>query len=183
MMRKLVITAVITAIALLGGCSGCVPNLPETRDSDAGDLSFGYARRCPRSPAARRMDTVEVKVLADMVAASDRATTLRAMLRQTTMKHEFVDQWGENVVDFMRAHRESAKGITASSQCLGTAKRVGDYTLGLAQFVRDNGPVSTAPGAAFNLSDLLRSSLVLDDMSAGVSRLSVWDDQPADLRQ
>ena len=33
MMRKLVITAVITAIALLGGCSGCVPNLPETRDS------------------------------------------------------------------------------------------------------------------------------------------------------
>jgi hypothetical protein len=164
MMRKLVLTAMITAIALLGGCSGCVPDLPEARDSDAGDYSW-VRQAVPKIAGRKAHGYVEVKVLADMVAASDRATTLRAMLRQTTMKQEYVDQWGENVVDFMRAHRESDKGITASSQCLGTARRVGDYTLGLAQFVRDNGPVSTAPGAAFNLSDLLRSSLVLDDMS------------------
>ena len=78
----------------------------------------------------------------------------------------------------MRAHRESAKGITASSQCLGTAKRVGDYTLGLAQFVRDNGPVSTAPGAAFNLSDLLRSSLVLDTCLPAYRAYLFRDDKP-----
>jgi hypothetical protein len=163
-MRKLVITAGITTIALLGGCSGCVPDLPEARNSDAGDYS--WVRQAVTKIAGRKAHGYsEVKVLADMIAASDRATTLRAMLRQNTMQHEYVDHWGENVVDIMRAHREAGKQMTGTGRCLGDAQRVGDYTLGLAQFVRDNPPVSTAPGTAFNLSDLLRSSLVLDDLS------------------
>ena len=164
MLRKIIYVAVITTIALLGGCSGCVPDLPETRDSDAGNYSW-VRQAVPKIAGRKARGHTEVEVLADMIDASDRPSTLRAMLRQQAMRHEFVDHWGENVVDFMRAHRESGKQITGGNSCLGNAQRVGDYTLGLAQFVRDNGPVSTAPGAAYNLTDLLRSSLVLDDLS------------------
>ena len=164
MLRKIIVSAGIAAIALLGGCSGCAPDLPAARDSDAGDYSW-VRQVVPKIAGRKAHGYAEVKVLADMVGASDRPATLRVMLRQTTLNHEFVDQWGENVVDFMRAHRESGKQITGAGQCLGAAQRANDYTLGLAQFVRDNGPATAAPGAAFNLSDLLRSSLVLDDLS------------------
>src|SRR6185436_7274414 len=163
-MRKIVITTLIAAIALLGGCSGCAPELPETRDSDAGDFSW-VRQVVPKIAGRKARGYAEVKVLTDMIAASDRATTLSAMFHQTAMNHEFADQWSENVVDIMRAHRESGKQITGAGQCLGDPQRASDYTLNLAQFVRDHGPVSTAPGGAFNLSDLLRSSLVLDDLS------------------
>jgi hypothetical protein len=163
-MRKIIYLSVIVTIGLLAGCSGCAPDLPETRDSDAGNYSW-VRQAVPKVAGRKARGYNEVKVLNDMITATDRATTLRAMFRQDGMRREYVDQWGENVVDFMRAHRESGKQITNSGQCLGAAQRVGDYTLDLAQFVRDNGPGSTAPGAAFNLSDVLRSSLVLDDLS------------------
>jgi len=164
MLRRIIYSTVIATIALLTGCSGCAPDLPETRDSDAGHFSW-VRQAVPKVAGRKARGYTEVKVLADMITASDRPTTLRAMFRQEEMRREYVDHWGENVVDFMRAHRESGKMITGSSQCLGNPQRAADYTLGLAQFVRDNGPGSPAPGAAFNLSDLLRSSLVLDDLS------------------
>ena len=124
MLRRIIYSTVIATIALLAGCSGCAPNLPETRDSDAGHFSW-VRQAVPKVAGRKARGYTEVKVLADMITASDRPTTLRAMFRQEEMRREYVDHWGENVVDFMRAHRESGKMITGSSQCLGNPQRAG----------------------------------------------------------
>ena len=161
------LTLVALLVAGLTGCPrSCVPDLPEVRDSDAGDYSF-VRQAVPKLAGRKARGYAEVKVLADLIAQSDRPTVLRAMLLQADLQREYVEHWSENLVDFMRAHRETGKQQTGSGQCLGPSLRnPADYTRTLAEFVRDNpATAAAAPGGAYNLSDLLRSSFVLDDLS------------------
>lgn len=161
------LTLIALLVAGLTGCPrSCVPDLPEVRDSDAGDYSF-VRQAVPKLAGRKARGYAEVKVLADLIAQSDRPTVLRAMLLQQDLQREYVEHWSENLVDFMRAHRETGKTQTGSGQCLGPSLRNPlDYTRTLAEFVRDNPPTATtAPGGNYNLSDLLRSSFALDDLS------------------
>ena len=165
MNRKIKLSIVGTIGFILVACGkSCVPTVPDLRDSDAGNYSF-VRQTVPKISGRKAQGYNEVKVLSDLISASDRPTVIKAMFRQQNTQREFVDQWSENVVDFMRAHRESGKQITGSGQCFGNALRSTEYARQLAEYVRDNGPVTSAPGGAFNLSDVLRSSLVLDDLS------------------
>ncbi|MET0660276.1 MAG: hypothetical protein ABW110_19200 [Steroidobacteraceae bacterium] len=164
-MRRFIQFSAITATLLtLVSCTSCVPTPPDLRDSDAGNYSF-VRQAVPKITGRKARGYAEVKALADMIAASDRPTVVKAMFRETNTQHEYVDHWSENTVDFLRAHRESGKQITGSGNCLANPLRASDYALQLAEFLRDHGPASPAPGPAFNLSDVLRSSLVLDDLS------------------
>lgn len=160
---KLAILALLGLI-LVACTRSCVPNVPDLRDSDAGNYSF-VRQAVPKITGRKAQGYNEVKVLSDLITASDRQTVLKALFHQQNTQREFVDHWSENIVDFMRAHRESGKVITGTGRCFGNALRSSEYAKQLAEFVRDNGPVTTSPGAAFNLSDVLRSSLVLDDLS------------------
>ncbi len=78
----------------------------------------------------------------------------------------FIDRWSEHVMDALQVPR-----IEDQSQqgCYGTSMRnatQGDDGGSLAAFVRDNSPQAGGEsGGQFTMRDLLRSSLVLDDLS------------------
>ncbi|MGQ0836649.1 MAG: hypothetical protein ACT4O5_17330 [Gammaproteobacteria bacterium] len=165
MLRILRPVLAISLSALLMSCPRSCPPLPELRESDAGDYSW-VRQVVPKITGRKAHGYAEVKVLADLVAASDRPMVLRAIFLQADRRQEYIDHWSENFVEFLRIHRETAKAQT--NDCFGPGVRSpADYTLALAQFVRDNDPLTTAtvPGGNFNMTDLLRSSLALDDLS------------------
>ncbi|HLL74077.1 MAG TPA: hypothetical protein VK421_02175, partial [Pyrinomonadaceae bacterium] len=153
-------------LVVLSSCRSCGPELPAVRGSDAGDYSF-VRQAVPKLAGRKARGYAEVKVLADLIAQSNRPTVLRAMLLQDDFRREYVDHWSENTVDFMRAHRETDKRQTGPGECFGPARRTpADYSPALATHVRDNDPAGpAAPGGAFNFSDLLRSSYSLDNLS------------------
>lgn len=162
------IRLILIAVLLIGvsSCRSCGPELPEARSSDAGDYSF-VRQAIPKLAGRKARGYAEVKVLADMIAVTNRPTVLRAMFLQPELQHEYIEHWSENVTDFMRAHRETGKQQTGPGECFGPSLRTQpDYTTTLAEFVRDNAPTNTAvAGGAFNMSDLLRSSFALDNLS------------------
>ena len=160
------ISLLIVLLVTVSSCRSCWPGLPPARSSDAGDYSFAR-QAVPKLTGRKAKGYAEVKVIADLISQSDRPTVVSAMLRQESFKREYIEHWSENVVDFMRVHRETAKQQTESDECLGPGLRTQpDYSPALAQFVRDNVPTAAAPpGGNYNLSDLLRSSLALDDLS------------------
>lgn len=165
-MRALRLALVVAILIGFSSCNSCGPRLPVARSSDAGDYSF-VRQAIPKLTGRKARGYAEVKVLADMIAVSNRPTVVRAMFLQPELQHEYVEHWSENVVDFMRAHRETGKQQTGPGGCFGPSLRTQpDYTTTLAEFVRDNPPTNTSvPGGAFNLSDLLRSSFALDNLS------------------
>jgi len=59
--------------------------------------------------------------------------------------------------------RVGRAGDTVAQGCFGTPLRT-QATPDLAAFLRDNPPTRTAPGGAFNMADVLQSSLALDDL-------------------
>lgn len=164
---SLIIRLSVVAVLLLGlsSCRSCRPQLPAARHSDAGDYSF-VRQAVPKLAGRKARGYAEVKVLADLISQSNRPTVLRAMLLQQDFQREYIEHWSENVVDFMRAHRETGKQQTGSGQCFGPSLRTPlNYSTSLAEFVRDNTPTTTAPGGNYNFSDLLRSSFALDNLS------------------
>lgn len=165
-MRALRFLSVAAILIVVGVGISCGPELPAARSSDAGDYSF-VRQAIPKLTGRKARGYAEVKVLADLISQTNRPTVLRAMFLQPELQHEFIEHWSENVVDFMRAHRETDKQQTGPGNCFGPSLRPQpDYTTTLAEFVRDNAPTNTAvPGGPFNQSDLLRSSFALDNLS------------------
>ena len=165
-MRALRLALIAVALIAVSSCRSCGPQLPTARSSDAGDYSF-VRQAIPKLTGRKARGYAEVKVLADMIAVTNRPTVLSAMFRQPELQHEYIENWSENVVDFMRAHRETGKQQTGTGGCFGPSLRAQpDYTTALAEFVRDNAPTNASvPGGGFNMSDLLRSSFALDNPS------------------
>lgn len=165
-MRALRLVLFLAFVVCLSSCNSCVSPLPTVRSSDAGDYSF-VRQAVPKLTGRKARGYAEVKVLADLISQTNRPTVVRAMFLQQDLSREYVEHWSENVVDFMRAHRETTKQQTGPGQCFGPSLRPQpDYSTTLAAFVRDNAPTNTAvSGGNYNLSDLLRSSFALDDLS------------------
>ncbi len=139
-------------VAVLVGCAALFPSVPK---EDANDAAFVrqvipilYGRK------ARGYD--EVKLVSDLIVQTDRETALRALMDRP----EFVDHWAEVLVDDLRIARE---GRLAQPDCFGAPMRA--TTDGaLATFIGDGIPQSTAPGGPFNMSDVVRSALVADNL-------------------
>jgi hypothetical protein len=74
---------------------------------------------------------------------------------------EYVNHWAETMVDMLRVRR---RGFFEQTSCYGAPLRAGADSAALADWIRSHGPGSTAPGGAFNMSDVLRSSLTLDNL-------------------
>ena len=151
-MRNLKIACGLLLLLATGACA------PEVRKSDDGH--HAWARQVVvtlfgRQPAGE----AEVRVIADAAALVGRRKAAEALMGSS----EFNAYWSDLLVDFVRAPREDAKDLSA---CVGTPLRAGAPTAALAAWVKANAATSTgAPGGAFNLADLLASSMAADDLS------------------
>ncbi len=95
--------------------------------------------------------------MAQVATAAGRAAAARVIMDDPG----FASRWTEFLMDEMRVSRA---GYKVQEGCFGTALR-GTVSAELATFLRDHGPAETAPGGAFNMKDVLQSSLALDDLS------------------
>ena len=103
----------------------------------------------------------EVEVVADIAKLVGRDVALRMLMKDT----EYVDTWAENLVDLLQIQREAGSGLAAQDQaCWGTPTRANPDPA-IATWVRDHGPTDGGAPAAWNMSDLLRSAIAIDDLS------------------
>ena len=145
----------VTALLVVAVLVGCAALFPSVSREDANDAAFVrqvipilYGRK------ARGYD--EVKLISDLIVQTDRETALRALMDRP----EFIDHWSEVLVDDLRIARE---GSLAQPACFGPPVRAGTDGA-LAAFIADGIPQSTAPGGPFNMSDVVRSALVADNL-------------------
>jgi hypothetical protein len=151
MTTKLIRLALVLALL----AASCGPPLPPVREDDAGDAS--WARQVIPALYGRKVRGYdEVKVVADLVSASDRETVLRALMEE----EEFVTHWTEVLVDHVKVHREPPKAQTV---CYAEPLLGGGPTDALASHILTKTP-SNAFGSSFNMSDVVRSSIVLDNL-------------------
>lgn len=162
-----------------GGVTDAVGNMPDAmppdafvpqfQDCSADDASFvrnaylavlGYR---PRSSAEVKVYTdiiAQVRALAE--AGENVPAPERVVIRALTDQPEFVDRWSTHVMDALKVQRIEDQTMES---CYNNAHRELDSGE-LAQFVRDNMGTSGGDGlGTFTMLDLLRSSLVLDDLS------------------
>ncbi len=152
-------------VGILGVCvmgqRGCCrgDELPLVQPDDAGHYSW-VRQMVPIVLGRKVKGYSELKFLADLAAETDRPTVLRALMQQP----EFREHWAEVLINQLKVDRE---GFRSQQDCYGPPLRTGpgEPAPTLAQFIRDNEPSMAAPGAAFNMSDVVRSALVLDDLA------------------
>src|SRR5262249_37974990 len=90
-------------IAVLGAaaCRNTQADFPTVRDDDAGNYS--WARQAiPALFGRKAKGRDEIKLVADLAAATDRASTVRALSHHT----QFSDYWSETMVDLLQVDRE-----------------------------------------------------------------------------
>jgi hypothetical protein len=158
--KKMKLTALSTALGLAVALTlqSC---LPAARPSDAGHYSF--ARQIVPTLLGRKVKGYdEIKLLADLSRVGGREKVVRALMAQP----EFVDQWSEILVDQLRINRVTPGAPKYQGECFGAPLRSGSDGGSLARWVRNHPPTASGVlGGSFNMSDLLRSSLELDDLS------------------
>lgn len=147
--QRLILAVAACAVVQLTACGWQQPHA-----DDAGDESF-MRQVVPIIEGRKIRGYTEIKLLKDLAQATDRTTVIRALMQQP----EYVSHWSEVLVDDLQVHREGAR---AQTQCYGTPKRATtDADLADALI---NAPYTPAISPAFNMSDVLRSTLVLDDL-------------------
>jgi len=188
-------TLIILVLALgLGGCGGCdgdtqagpdaMPPAPDAgpptfADCSADDESFvrnAFVAVLGRRPNSQGEVNVYVDIMKQVRAAGDAAADAdagastaelpdpRAVVVQTMARRpEYLEHWSDLLMDALRVPRIEDQ---SADSCYGYGKRnVDDGSL--ARFVRDNaGRTGQGDGnGRFTMYDLLRSALVLDDVS------------------
>ena len=123
---------------------------------DAGDEAF-IKRIVPILWGRRPVSIREVDVLLQVLRRTDRATLVRAMSRSD----EFATRQWSLFKDGLEVNRA---GPRAPPACYGAPMRTETGTE-LATWVRDHAPESAPPITDWNLTDLFRSALQLDDVS------------------
>ena len=146
------------------------PDLPTARTDDAGDFAFVH-QAVPTVTGRKLRGRVEADVLMDLIAETDRTTLLELMMDGSpTYADEYIGHWSDLLVDWMRVHRDTSK---RQDQCFGPPELPGANE-SLARYIRDNEPFrgATHPGftiggtaADYNMSDVLRGSLKLDNLA------------------
>lgn len=125
-------------------------------DCDAGDEAWAamvVQFLLGRKPEGLR----EVQVLADLVKATDRAAVARGLMNLP----EFESRWAHWLMDELRVNRIGDK---KHSTCYGTPKMPNDNGE-IATWIRDHDPIASQTQYSFNMSDVLYSSLRLDDIT------------------
>lgn len=150
----LIALAVISILA-----TGC---FPDPVADDEGHASF--AREAFPVLLGRRPHGVdEVELVADVAQLLGRETAVKMLMKDT----EYVDHWADVLVDLleMQRQRDGGIGVAQDNACWGEPTRANPDPV-IAEWVRDNGPKAAGgPSPAWNMTDLLRSAILIDDLS------------------
>lgn len=154
------VTKLSVLLAMLFGLSGCV-EFPDPPEDDEGHASF--AREATVVLLGRRARGVdEVEALADISQLLGRDVAIEMLMKDEA----FIDHWTATIIDIIEMQRDGQGGAAAQDDdCWGPPTRdVPDPAI--AEWVRDNGPTDAgAPTPEWNMTDLLRSAIALDDLS------------------
>lgn len=143
------------------------PDVSEARESDAGNYSF-VRQMVPLLQGRKVKGYDEIKVLADLIAETDRGLVIDVMTSENDFyTDEYIENWADIIVDWMRAHRQTK----SQSTCFGSP-RISTNTANLASYIYYNTPDASSSGYSeggtpvdFNMSDVLRSSLKWDNLA------------------
>ena len=133
--------------------------MPAAPPEDAGHVAF-VRQAVPKLLGRKPKGAEEIKVLADLAALVGREALVRALMEEP----EFIDHWTNILADDLRVQRDASAVTVPLSQCFGDPMR-GTLDPALATHVKREPLTAAAPGGAFNMVDLIRSALVLDDLS------------------
>jgi len=144
----------VIVIAFTSAISACMPAPPV---DDNGDLAF-IRQAIPKILGRKAKGSDEIEVLQGVNLLLGREAVVRMLMEQP----EFIPYWTNVFVDSLRMQRAGDRAQFPA--CFGDPMRA-SVSASLATFVRANPPNSTAPGGAFNMIDLIASSIAADDLS------------------
>ena len=165
-----------SAVAVVAASSLLMGAMPSAPPDDAGHAAF-VQQAVPKLLGRRPKGAEEVKVLADLAGLVGRDAVLRALMEEP----EFIEHWTNIIVDDLRVQRENATiGAQALPDCFGRPLREGVPAAALARHVRGEPLSRPAPDSPFNMVDLIRSALVLDDLSPVFRAypIALWRQRP-----
>lgn len=143
----------------VGGVTPLPPVPPKDDESNA-----TFARELIPALLGRRAYGVdEVEAVADIAALLGRETAVRMLMNDP----RFVDFWSDQLVDILRLRRRDRDGrIGPQPTACWDTPTMATPDPRLASWVRNNGPAAAYPNAAaWNMADLVRSAVALDDLS------------------
>jgi hypothetical protein len=167
------LAAAHTFVAFLAACPTPPPPAPPppvVEACDAGDEAFvreatlAILGRRPFSEAEVRTGARAIAAITtiDGLDAADAVAGRRAFARSLARDPAYVERWSGHLMDALFVPRTGGQALR---ECYGTRARTEDEQA-LAAFVRDTAADDGAiEGDSFTYLDLLRSSLVLDDVS------------------
>ena len=158
------ILSLIAAAVIIPLVAGCMPSPPADDNSEIPFVRETVPKILGRKP--RGAD--EVELLSDISALLGREAVIRTLMAQD----EFIDHWTDVLVDHLQLQREGPR--SQSTACFGNPLRVD--AMGqpisdggvLAEFIRNNPPTTDVPDSGtnpFNMVDVIRSAIELDDLS------------------
>jgi hypothetical protein len=152
-MKRAIWAVLVAAFAASGPC------LAQVSD-DNGEESF-IQQAIPKILGRKPRGALEVQLWLDVDARVGRAAVVRSLMQTP----EFVDHWTDVLVDMLHVQRIGDRA--QDPQCFAAPTRTGTVGPDLAGFVRDQPPDTTLapPGGAFNMIDLIRSAIALDDLA------------------
>ncbi len=137
--------------------------LEDTPLCDAGDEAF-VRRLVPQLWGRHPRSVREIDLLVQIIEQSDRATLVSKMMGTA----EFLLRWSEVLKDFLLINRvgeRAGRGCATATQLVVGALPASEFTGSLAASVRDNAPDDAPEYNDWDLTELLVSAIVLDDIS------------------
>jgi hypothetical protein len=152
--RAIVLPIAIAATVALTSCA------PMPVADDEGHATF--AREAIKQLLGRpARNTNEVESIADIAKLLGRNVAAKMLMKET----EFVDTWAAVLIDLLQVQREDASQLAGQDKtCWGAPTRVNPDPA-IALWVRNHGPTDPNAPAGWNMTDLLRSAIALDDLS------------------
>lgn len=127
---------------------------------DNGDASF-VRQVLPKILGRRFRSHDEVRFYSEFAAIAGRDAALEVMFRHPPNREEYIRHWSEILVDHMRVNREGKKSLAGCYPEPSDAIQ----SAALAQWVLSHDANESYPDGSFNMTDLLQSSIALDDLS------------------
>lgn len=157
--RAIVLPIAIATTVMLTSCA------PMPVADDEGHASF--AREAIKLLLGRpARNTSEVEATADVAKLLGRNAAAKMLMKET----EYVDTWTAVLMELLQIQREGGSQLAGQDKkCWGAPTRANPDPA-IAQWVRDHGPTDAgAPTPEWNMTDLLRSAVYIDNLAPVVS--------------
>ena len=146
-------------VGLLTILAACFPSPPEDDESHA-----SFAREAIPTILGRRATGVdEVEVVADIAELLGRDAAVQMLMEDPA----YVDHWADAMLDILKVQRHALNdGVNAAQDqtCWGPPT-TDNPDPQFAEWVRDHGPTDAGAPTGWNMTDLLRSAILIDDLS------------------